>query len=347
MKRLLVVVIFAQCAASAWAQTPSMTAHFINIGQGESVLLEFSCGAMLIDAGAQDAAARTALIAYLNKFFARRTDLHKTINTVLITHDHIDHDFGLRSAVEHYVDNGFITGAGAPNPTWLRSEVSSGHRHLDIEEIPESEVEGVVDKSGFTDAAIDSINCQPVDPQIHVLQGHMLTNPGWSADAFSNLNNHSLVTRVDFNGASLLFMGDLEEDGIALLLNYYTGTARQILDADVLQVGHHGSNNATTQALLDAITPSVAVINVGKWNYGQPNKVFTTFLYGHPRQSALDLLSASITRKRAAPKSVMAAESSKHFHSTTVTKAIYATGWDGTVRVVVKAKDDITVYREH
>jgi hypothetical protein len=43
----------------------------------------------------------------------------------------------------------------------------------------------------------------------------------------------------------------------------------------------------------------------------------------------------------------MAAESSKHFHSTTVTKAIYATGWDGTVRVVVKGKDDITVYREH
>ena len=76
MKRLLVVVIWALCAASAWAQTvPSMTAHFIDIGQGESVLLEFSCGAMLIDAGAQDAAARTALVAYLNKFFARRTDL--------------------------------------------------------------------------------------------------------------------------------------------------------------------------------------------------------------------------------------------------------------------------------
>ena len=33
-----------------------MTAHFINIGQGQSVLLEFPCGAMLIDAGAQDTA---------------------------------------------------------------------------------------------------------------------------------------------------------------------------------------------------------------------------------------------------------------------------------------------------
>jgi beta-lactamase superfamily II metal-dependent hydrolase len=219
-----------------------MTAHFINIGQGESVLLEFSCGAMLIDAGAQDAAARTALIVYLNKFFARRTDLHKTLNTILITHDHIDHDFGLRAVVEnftieHYVDNGLISGPGAPNPNWLRSEVSSGHRHIDIEEIPESQIEAVADKSGFTDAAIDSINCQPVDPQIHVLQGHILTNPGWSADAYSNLNNHPPITRVDFNGASLLFMGDLEEDAIGLLLGYYTGVARQILDADVLQVG--------------------------------------------------------------------------------------------------------------
>jgi len=306
----------------------------------------------LIDAGAQDVAARTRLVAYLNKFFARRTDLHKTINTVLITHDHIDHDFGLRAVVEnftveHYVDNGLITGPGAPNPNWLRTEVSSGHRRITIKEIPDSDIEAIGDKSGFTDAAIESINCQPVDPQIHVLQGHILTNPGWSADAYGNLNNHSLVTGVDFNGASLLFMSDLEDEGIGLLLNYYTGSARMILDADVLQVGHHGSNNATTQELLDAVTPSVAVINVGRWNYGKPNKPFTTFLYGHPRQSTVDLLQASISRKRSQPKSVMAAVSSKHFHSTNVTKAIYATGWDGTVRVVVKGKDDITVFREH
>lgn len=328
-----------------------MTAHFIDIGQGESVLLEFSCGAMLIDAGAQDAATRARLVAYLTQFFARRTDLHKTLNTILITHDHIDHEFGLRAVVEnftvqHYVDNGLVAGAGAPNPNWLRSEVSSGHRHIDIEEIPDSDIEAVADKSGFTDAAIDSIHCGSMSPQIHVLQGHVTTNPGWSTDDYGNLNNHSLVTRVDFNGASMLFMGDLEEAGIAVLLNYYTGAARQILDADVLQVGHHGSDNATTQELLDAVTPSVAVINVGKWNWGKPNTPFTTFLYGHPKQSTLDLLQASITRTRKPSKSVMAAESSKHFHSTTVTKAIYATGWDGTVRVVVKGKGDITVYRE-
>jgi competence protein ComEC len=205
----------------------------------------------------------------------------------------------------------------------------------------------VASKAGFSNAAIDPVNCGTVDPQIRVLQGRIDPNPGWSADAFGNSNNHSLVTRVDFNGASFLFMGDLEEDGIERLLNFYSGAAKAMLDADVLQVGHHGSNNATTHALLDAVSPNVAVINVGRWNWGSPNKPFTTFLYGHPRQSTLDLLQASISRKRSQSKSVMAAESSKHFHSTNVTKAIYATGWDGTVRVVVKGKDDITVYREH
>jgi beta-lactamase superfamily II metal-dependent hydrolase len=349
--RLVAVVVMTLWATVASAQTASMTAHFINIGQGQSVLLEFPCGAVLIDAGAQDAAARTRLIAYLNTFFARRTDLHRSLKTILITHDHIDHDAALRAVVEnfpveHFVDNGLLTGPGAPNPTWVRSQVTSGLKHLQVEEVLDSEVEAVADKAGFTDPAIDAVNCGTVDPEIRVLQGRIDPNPGWTADAFSNLNNHSLVTRVDFNGASLLFMGDLEEDGIQRLLNYYSGPASAILDADVLQVGHHGSNNATTQALLDAVTPNVAVINVGRWNWGSPNTPFTTFLYGHPRQSTLDLLQASIGRKRSQPKSVMAADSSKHFHSTTVSKAIYATGWDGTVRVVVKGKNDITVYRE-
>ena len=68
---------------------------------------------------------------------------------------------------------------------------------------------------------------------------------------------------------------------------------------------------------------------------------------GHPRQSTLDLVLASITRTRTPAKTVMAAAASKNFHSTKITKAIYATGWDGTVRVVVKGKNDITVLREH
>src|SRR3954470_22886810 len=169
-----------------WGQpAPSMTAHFINIGQGQSILLEFSCGAVLIDAGAQDDAAKAGLVRYLNTFFTRRKDLHRTLNTILITHDHIDHDAALRTVVEnftveHFVDNGLLTGPGAPNPKWLRKEVSDHHRTIAIEEVAETEIDGVVDKTGFTNDAIDPIKCEGVDPEIHVLRGRIDPNPGWS-----------------------------------------------------------------------------------------------------------------------------------------------------------------------
>jgi hypothetical protein len=49
---MFAVVSILLTRSAAAAQPSSMTAHFINIGQGESVLLEFPCGAMLVDAGA-------------------------------------------------------------------------------------------------------------------------------------------------------------------------------------------------------------------------------------------------------------------------------------------------------
>jgi competence protein ComEC len=84
-----------------WAQ-PTMDAHYINVGQGLSALLEFPCGAVLVDTGSQDDEHTDALIDYLNDFFSRRTDLNRTIATVFITHSHIDHTRGLRRVVETF-----------------------------------------------------------------------------------------------------------------------------------------------------------------------------------------------------------------------------------------------------
>jgi len=55
-----------------------MRAHFINVGQADSTLLEFPCGAILVDTGAElndDFDGVAALQAYLEAFFANRTDL--------------------------------------------------------------------------------------------------------------------------------------------------------------------------------------------------------------------------------------------------------------------------------
>lgn len=72
----------------------SMVMHFIDVGQGAATLLEFPCGAMLIDTGGENNAlfdSEPKLLAYLNDFFQRRSDLNKTLDALVITHPHIDH----------------------------------------------------------------------------------------------------------------------------------------------------------------------------------------------------------------------------------------------------------------
>jgi len=134
--------------------TPSMTAHFINVGQAHSTLLEFSCGAVLIDAGAQDDTSQITLLNYLNVFFKRRSDLSRTLDLVLIRHNHIDHTRALRQiietekiAVRHYVDNGFTTGSGRFNPNWLKAEVQAGRLKTSVRTVPDSDVEAAANKT--------------------------------------------------------------------------------------------------------------------------------------------------------------------------------------------------------
>lgn len=359
MSRILLAFSFALLLAAfpVFSQpNPSMTAHFVNVGQAHATLLEFTCGAVLIDAGAQDDAFQDALVNYLEQFFKRRSDLNRTLDSILITHNHIDHTRALplvveAFTVERYLDNGFVNGSGVGGPNWLKKEVASGNRKVVIREIMDAAVEQA-DHAGLTDGDIDPVACPDRDPEIRILQGSFRDdNPGWPDGAFENQNNHSLVTRVDFGTASFLFMGDLEVPGIELLVDYYSEMpeARRLLDADVLQVGHHGSYNATTIQLLNAVTPRVAVIPVGLWSFGQAADEgrFATFDYGHPRRYTVELLASNISRNRSQAKTVMVADRAEQFSPLTISRAVYATGWDGTVRVVARPTGSITVYREH
>ncbi|ETT45686.1 putative S-layer protein [Paenibacillus sp. FSL R7-269] len=81
-----------------------------------------------------------------------------------------------------------------------------------------------------------------------------------------NLNDWSAVLKVTFKSNSFLFTGDAEKASESDMLA--DGTS---LRADVLKVGHHGSNSSTSKPFLDAVKPSYAVISVGKNNYGHPD----------------------------------------------------------------------------
>jgi competence protein ComEC len=336
-------------ARSAAQQPPTMTVHFINVGQALSALVEFPCGVMLVDTGAQDDSHDAMLIAYIKAFFATHPQFDSTIENVLITHNHLDHTFSLPRVVDtfkvkRYFDNGFTTGSGSDQTNALRDEVEAGERDIEIRAINDSDITSLPTKTGLTDGDIDPFNCGSVNPQVRVLTGRLSSNPGWTQKQFKQQNNHSLITRIDFGESSFLFMGDSEEASLDLTLGYYTGGDRAMLDADVMQVGHHGSHNATTADWLQAVTPSVAVVPVGKHTFGADNPGgFNTFTYGHPRLVTMNLLSSNISRKRSAWKWVMAANGQMDFDQTKVTKAIYGTAWDGNIRVTADTNGKLTV----
>ncbi len=81
-------------------------------------------------------------------------------------------------------------------------------------------------------------------------------------------NDTSMVFLVADRGVRILVTGDLTEEGERALLARYEGT--DALRADILKVGHHGSRFSTCDGFLAAVSPTAAVISVGKNNYGHP-----------------------------------------------------------------------------
>ena len=321
-----------------------MRAHYINIGQGNATLLEFSCGAILIDAGAEGPTTQKMLTRYLGRFFTRRSDLNKTLNLVIVTHAHKDHNFGLRDVftkfkVLNYVDNGLRYGSGKSNQKWAIDNVNSigvSYRNYSYDQAI-----AVAGKKGITDLIIDPVNCLGIDPEISILSGRFDSVPTGitKAELDGNGNLHSLVVRVKFGKSSFLFSGDLEEKAMNQVAEFYKDT--QMLDCDVWEVSHHGSYNGITREWLKEVTPKFAVISCGKWDNGKvgAKDKFNTYNFGHPRIIALDLLENSIDGKRPELDSVEAFYGIKEKHRKyKVTKNIYCTAWDGTI--VMRASEN-------
>jgi len=314
-----------------------MAAHFIDMGQADCTLLEFPCGAVIIDAGAQDDDVFVPrLIDYLEKFFQRRTDLHRTLDSIIITHNHIDHTRALPKIVTVFnvrrlIHNGQLHQSGSAETELVGAHAHDPGHNLTVRKILDTDIPNPAVHAGLTDADIDPLSCAKCDPKIVLLSGQRAPGSGLNDDDFKDANNHSIVVRVDFGQVSFLFTGDMETHALKLLTNRYAGT--HILDADVYHVGHHGSDNGTVQGLLSVLTPKIAVISVGHWNFGKndPHDLFTTWHYSHPRKETIDLLKAASPSKRIYPIYATVFKSQFDPRRIKVNQNIYATAWDGNI----------------
>lgn len=319
---------------------PKMRVHAIDIGQGAATLVEFSCGAILIDTGGEENRrfdGTQHLVEYLRAFFKSRPDLNDTLALLVLTHPHIDHTRGATIVlgefnVERLVTNGQTTSSGGAHQR--RAINVAKAKKLPSEVIRAS----AVPAGGLTSPVIDPIACPDGDPDIRVLWG-AVEKASWGSKELENLNNHSIVVRVTLGKSSLLITGDLEEDGIHDLLGKHRGT--NVLDVDLYQVGHHGSYNATTKPLLAALTPKLALIQCGPFDR---RTMWTGWQYGHPRAVTIDMLERSLAKAAPRPAVVVpVAVGAKKFEGWELTVPIYATGWDGDVIVTMASEGQIHV----
>ena len=85
---------------------------------------------------------------------------------------------------------------------------------------------------------------------------------------YDNENDNSNVIYTELNGYKFMFMGDASSTTEKEILDKYN-----LLDIDVLKVGHHGSKTSSSKEFIDEINPKYSIISVGKNNrYGHPNK---------------------------------------------------------------------------
>ena len=313
--------------------------HFIDVDQGAATLLEFPCGAVMIDAGGRGSSANRHLIEYLDVFFARRTDLGGRLAALYITHAHFDHDANLRQVAQRFRIGGFIyNGATDARISTMVQSASSAQPPIPVTIVADEQFQTLGDR-GFTDDVVDPVDCAGVDPQIRVLSGGRRSNPGWDQREFQNPNNHSLVVRVDYGDASFLFTGDLETPAIGDLVTRYGGS--QLLDVDVFAVGHHGADNGTTEPMLLAMTPEIAVIPVGEPTVRVPMSAWD---HGHPRKAMIEMLERAISRRRMPAVNIMVFEGQEGQTSARrVTDAIYATSRDGDIVIIASPQGMLQV----
>jgi competence protein ComEC len=316
--------------------------HVIDVGQGSATLLEFPCAAILVDTGGEDGPAfqsTPALVGYLDRFFAGRPDLGRKLAALVITHSHLDHTRGIEQvmasfAVERVVTNGLLASSGAEQQRWLQDEASA--RGLPLELVRAHGMPA----GGITSAIIDPVQCADVDPTITALWGAV--DPadvrGWDQESVEDMNNHSVVLRVDVGEASVLLLGDVEQAAIEALVAAH-GPA---LDADVMLVAHHGSHHSTTIPLAQAVSPRLSLISMGP---ASRQAEYSAWQWGHPRKVAVRVLVDHTTGVRP-PLTVPVALGMKRFVAQDLRRAIYATGWDGTIVVELHGDERPRVWTE-
>ena len=209
-----------------------MAVHFIDVGQGLAILVQSGGENLLYDGGNRSHADE--VVQYL------KNQQVETINYMISSHYDEDHLGGLVKCLDNFEVEHVLGSDYVHTSDLFNTFMNTATAHAIIVEYPSVGDTYEFGTGSFTVMAPDGIS--------------------------QNSNDNSVVIRLVNGNNSFMFMGDAEETSEQDMIS--TGMN---LDCDVLSLGHHGSASSTSWDLLEAASPSWAVISCGLNNsYGHP-----------------------------------------------------------------------------
>lgn len=241
---------------------PRLQITFVNVGQGDGCIVQLpNKKVWLVDAGDRKFhfdAGRHYILPVLRYYGIKR------IQYLVGSHQHSDHIGGFLSVLDEVkVDTLLLS--GYPGNTKLYKNILQKARNKGV-------FVSFRQRGGLLNAGKDC--------RAYILHpyGSFLKGKDFSG---KEVNNSSLVIKLVYGKTSFLLTGDLESSAEAALFSF-----KDLLRADVLKVGHHGSKTSSSAAFLDLIRPRLSVVSVGYRNkYFHPGKKTMARLAGmqaHP-----------------------------------------------------------------
>jgi competence protein ComEC len=235
---LLILAILASVAAATMPDD-KLRVSFLDVGQGEAILIQKGSQQVLVDGGPSPQALALELGSKM-PFWDR------TIDLVVLTHPHADHLTGLVDTIQRY---------RVERVLYPESDYGSPLCQQWLELIGEKDIECTIARAGQEINLGDGVKIAVLNPPASLLTG---TN--------SDVNNNSVVLSLYAGRVSFLLTGDIEQEAEFELIAWGSN-----LSGTVLKVGHSGSKTSTTAEFLAEVSPGVAVISVGENSFGHPS----------------------------------------------------------------------------
>ncbi len=213
---------------SSCAEGSPLAVHVQDVGKADSIFVECGGHSFLVDGGTADRGAQVT--SYLKNRGV------KALDCVVNSHPDSDHIGGLQNVILSMPVRRYLS------PALPKNLLPSSPEYLGVQK------------------ALKSKNIREEHPKVgdSFDIGRLHVQVLGPVKAGSSTNNSSVILKLTFGKTRFLLMGDAEKEEEQTLL-----TSGEDLGADVLKVGHHGSDTSTTQEFLDAVRPKYAVISVG------------------------------------------------------------------------------------